>query len=104
MDRSPLGRLPAELRTAIYEYVLSSRKELVIPIKAVFHSSMQHFEPRVADKVWLRPRLLAITYTCRQAYNEARPIFLPLDNGQYSPSSALQTGNRSDWSNSSPNG
>ena len=68
MDQSPLGRLPAELRNRVYEYLLEDGNQYCITT---------HFNDRGVAKLKasLADQPLALARTCRTAYEEFTPLF-----------------------------
>ena len=68
MDRSPFGRLPAELRNRIYEYLLEDGNQYCITT---------HFNERGVAKLKasLADQPLALARTCRTAHEEFTPLF-----------------------------
>src|ERR1700761_5090246 len=68
MDQSPFGKLPAELRNRVYEYLLDGG--------ARYHMKAHYSERGVAElKATLRGHPLALAQTCRTAREEYTPLF-----------------------------
>ena len=68
MDQSPLGKLPAELRNRIYEFLLEDGHQYCITA---------HFNERGMAKLKasVAGHPLALARTCRTAYQEFTPLF-----------------------------
>jgi hypothetical protein len=66
MDASPLGRLPAELRAAIFEYTLSHPSGVCVEID---QGSLKLNSPSPSSFP------LALPSTCHQAHNESASLF-----------------------------
>lgn len=78
MDRSPLGRLPAELREYIYKLALTSSKPTLL-IQPCLHDPLGD----ASIRYWLinldnNMHSLALTRTCRQVHNESSDLFFKL--------------------------
>lgn len=78
MDRSPLGRLPAELRTSICEYALCLNWDLEIAVGMPRDYVCVRFADSNTPKGAML-QSLALTMICRQAYAEARPIYFAIN-------------------------
>lgn len=68
MDQSPFGRLPAELRNHIYEYIIEDGTQYCITT---------HFNERGVEKLKasLADQPLALARTCRATHEEFTPLF-----------------------------
>lgn len=72
MDRSPLAKLPAELRNHVYELALRHP----VPLKLYWDPILDEFHRLEA----FRPRLpLALTETCQQVRVECTQIFYAIN-------------------------
>jgi hypothetical protein len=78
---SPLLRLPAELRNAIYQYVFDDCQQIRFVDGRRSFIVCRNASTKT-PAVWRHPwNLLALTESCRQLYHETR--MLPFENGEF---------------------
>lgn len=93
MERSPLGRLPAEIRLEIYQHVLTIDGSLHLKAEKIHPHARAHGRWRWAvsrrldsfHDFDLPKHMLAITLTCRQLRFEAWPIYFATNKWTITP-------------------
>jgi len=78
MDESPLGRLPPELRLAIYEHALAQDDEIELKLK--------YYRGKPALRAGnTKVHSLALTATCKQIRQESKDLFYDLNSFELVP-------------------